>query len=92
MVTYSKRDPLPRAQFVVTPFEMVELLRTNDLVYLTFVLHTLGEAGIEHLVLDEYASAVEGSISAIPRRVVVDEQNIKYAQKLIGNFSLTTSA
>ena len=72
--------------------QMVELLRTNDLVFLSFVQHTLNEAGVEHLVLDEYASAVEGSISAIPRRIVVDEQNIKYAQKLIGNFSLTTSA
>jgi Putative prokaryotic signal transducing protein len=70
---------------------MVELLRTNDLVYLSFVQHTLNEAGIEHLVLDQYASAVEGSISAIPRRIVVDEENIKYAHKLIGNFSLTTS-
>jgi hypothetical protein len=72
--------------------QMVELLRTNDLVFLSFVQHTLNEAGVEHLVLDEYASAVEGSINAIPRRIVVDEQNIKYAQKLIGNFSLTTSA
>jgi Putative prokaryotic signal transducing protein len=72
--------------------QMVELLRTNDLVFLSFVQHTLNEAGVEHLVLDEYASAVEGSISAIPRRIVVDERNIKYAQKLIGNFSLTTSA
>ena len=72
--------------------QMVELLRTNDLVFLSFVQHTLNEAGVEHLVLDEYVSAVEGSINAIPRRIVVDEQNIKYAQKLIGNFSLTTSA
>jgi Putative prokaryotic signal transducing protein len=70
---------------------MKELLRTNDLVFLSFVQHTLNEAGVEHLVLDEFASAVEGSISAIPRRIVVDEANIKYAQKLIGNFSLTTS-
>jgi hypothetical protein len=70
---------------------MVELLRSNDLVFLSFVQHTLNEAGIAHLVLDEYASAVEGSISAIARRVVVEQHNIKYAQKLIGNFSLTTS-
>jgi hypothetical protein len=70
---------------------MVELLRSNDLVFLSFVQHTLNEAGIVHLVLDEYASAVEGSISAIPRRVVVEQHNIKYAQKLISNFSLTTS-
>ena len=70
---------------------MVELLRTNDLVFLSFVQHTLNEAGIEYLLLDEYASAVEGSISAIPRRIIMDELNIKYAQKLIGNHSLTTN-
>jgi hypothetical protein len=70
---------------------MVELLRTNDLVYLSFVQHTLNEAGIEHLVLDQYASAVEGSISAIPRRIVLDEKNLLCAQGLIGNLSLTNN-
>jgi Putative prokaryotic signal transducing protein len=68
---------------------MVELLRTNDLVYLSFVQHTLNEAGIEYLVLDQYVSAVEGSISAIPRRVVVDEVNLYHAQGLLSNHSLT---
>ncbi len=68
---------------------MVELLRTNDLVYLSFVQHTLNEAGIEHTVLDQYASAVEGSISAIPRRIVLDERHLYHAQGLISNLSLT---
>jgi hypothetical protein len=68
---------------------MVELLRTNDLVYLSFVQHMLNEAGIGYLVLDQYASAVEGSISAIPRRVVVDEVNLSHAQGLLSNHSLT---
>ena len=70
---------------------MVELLRTNDIVYLSFVRHVLSEEGIDHLVLDEYVSAAEGSINAIPRRVVVDENMLKYAQKLLGNHSLTIS-
>lgn len=68
---------------------MIELLRTNDLVYLSFVQHTLNEAGIRHLVLDQYVSAVEGSISAIPRRVVVDEVNLSHARGLLSNHSLT---
>lgn len=68
---------------------MVELLRTNDLVYLSFVQHTLNEAGIGHLVLDQYVSAVEGSISAIPRRVVIDEVNLSHARGLLSNHSLT---
>lgn len=69
--------------------EMVELLRTNDIVYLSFVRHVLSEEGIDHLVLDEYVSAAEGSINAIPRRVVVDENMLESAQKLLSNHSLT---
>jgi hypothetical protein len=68
---------------------MVELLRTNDIVYLSFVRHMLNEEGIEHLLLDEYVSAVEGSINAIPRRIVVAEDMLERAQMLLGNHSLT---
>ena len=57
--------------------EMVELLRTNDIVYLSFVRHVLNGEGIDHLLLDEYVSAVEGSINAIPRRIVVAENMLK---------------
>ena len=70
---------------------MVELLRTNDIVFLSFVRHVLSEEGIDHLVLDEYVSAAEGSINAIPRRVVVEENMLKHALKLLGNHSLTTN-
>jgi hypothetical protein len=69
--------------------EMVELLRTNDIVYLSFVRHMLNEEGIDHLLLDEYVSAVEGSINAIPRRIVVAENMLKSAQILLSNHSLT---
>ena len=69
--------------------EMVELLRTNDMVYLSFVRHMLNEEGIDHLLLDEHMSAVEGSINAIPRRIVVAENMLKCAQKLLSNHSLT---
>ncbi len=62
--------------------EMVELLRTNDVVYLSFVRHVLNEEGIDHLLLDEYVSAVEGSINAIPRRILV-------AENMLSNHSLT---
>ncbi len=68
---------------------MKELLRTNDLVYLSFVRHILNEAEVDHLVLDEYTSAVEGSINAIPRRVIVKENVFEFARKLIGNHLLT---
>ena len=69
--------------------EMVELLRTNDIVYLSFVRHMLNGEGIDHVLLDEFTSAVEGSINAIPRRIFVAENMLKSAQILLGNHSLT---
>ncbi|WGF89456.1 putative signal transducing protein [Marinivivus vitaminiproducens] len=50
---------------------MVELLRSNDLVFLGWAEAVLAEAGIEVLRLDEHASAIDGSIGAIPRRLMV---------------------
>ncbi len=68
---------------------MKELLRSNDLVYLSFVSHVLDEAGIDYLVLDGHMSAVEGSIGAIPRRLAVPEREFDRAWRLLGNPPLT---
>ena len=66
-----------------------ELLRSNDLVYLSFVGHVLDEAGIDYLLLDGYTSAVEGSIGAIPRRILVEESLLDRARRELGNAALT---
>lgn len=50
---------------------MLELLRTNDPIRLSWAQSVLAGAGIESLVLDHYTSIVEGSIGAIPRRLMV---------------------
>jgi hypothetical protein len=50
---------------------MKELTRTNDAVRLSWLQALLAEAGIAALVLDAYTSIVEGSIGAIPRRLMV---------------------
>jgi hypothetical protein len=50
---------------------MKELLRTNDAVRLSWLQAVLAEAGIECLVLDNHTSIIEGSIGAIPRRLMV---------------------
>jgi hypothetical protein len=49
---------------------MRELLRTNDLVHLSWARAMLAAEGIETVVLDDYFSGVEGSIGAIPRRLM----------------------
>jgi hypothetical protein len=50
---------------------MKELVRTNDAVRLSWLQAVLAEAEIAAIVLDSYTSIVEGSIGAIPRRLMV---------------------
>jgi hypothetical protein len=50
-----------------------ELMRANDIVLLSFVCSLLEGEGIGHIVLDGNMSILEGSLGAIPRRVMVEE-------------------
>ncbi|HEY7750549.1 MAG TPA: DUF2007 domain-containing protein [Aestuariivirgaceae bacterium] len=68
---------------------MVELIKTNDLVFISYVLHVLTEARIEAMLFDEHMSAVEGSIGALPRRIMVSEKDLDRARELLGNNVLT---
>lgn len=62
---------------------MREVLRTNDAVLLSFVEALLTDAGIGFGVLDAHTASVEGSILAIPRRVVVDDADEAAAKALV---------
>ena len=62
---------------------MKEVLRTNDPVALSFAQSLLKDAGIEPFVLDAHASAVEGSIGAIQRRVMVIDEDADMARSII---------
>jgi hypothetical protein len=62
---------------------MKELLRSNDPVLLSFVTSLLEEANIAFMVLDTNMSVLEGSIGILPRRVLVDEEHIDQARKLL---------
>ncbi len=62
---------------------MVELVRSNDLVYLSWVEATLAAAGIESLVADQHTSVLEGSIGAIPRRILVDDLDESRARRIL---------
>jgi len=62
---------------------MEELLRTNDLVLISFVEALLREAGIEPFVVDQYMSVVEGSLGILPRRVLVVEDDLVAARRLL---------
>ena len=62
---------------------MKELLRTNDVVRLSWLQALLGDSGIDSLILDHHTSLVEGSIGAIPRRLVVAERDYRRACALL---------
>jgi hypothetical protein len=64
---------------------MKELLRTNNLVYLSFAQAVLKDAGIETLLFDAHMSVMDGSIGALPRRLMVADQEFTRAQKLLAD-------
>jgi hypothetical protein len=51
--------------------ELIELLRTNDLVLISRVAAILTDSGIANFLADQHMSALEGSLSFLPRRVLV---------------------
>lgn len=59
-----------------------ELLRTNDLVLLSWVEALLADAGIRTYLLDSHTSIVEGSIAALQRRLMVDNADAAAARKI----------
>lgn len=62
---------------------MKELLRTNDLVKLSWLQALLADSGIEALVLDQHTSVLEGSIGAIPRRLMVVSEDFDRAKAVL---------
>jgi hypothetical protein len=62
-----------------------ELLRTNDVVLISFVEALLSDARIEHLVLDQNMSILEGSIGILPRRILVDKDRIEDARAIVAD-------
>ena len=62
---------------------MKELLRTNDVVLLSFLETRLRQAGIDPIVLDTNASIVEGSIGILPRRLMVIDEDFEPAQRVV---------
>ncbi|HUE45388.1 MAG TPA: DUF2007 domain-containing protein [Aestuariivirgaceae bacterium] len=71
---------------------MRELIRTNDLVLLSYASHVLEEEGITPYVFDNHMSAMEGSIGALPRRLMVEEDDFARAATALSNASITLSS
>ncbi len=62
---------------------MKELLRSNDPVLISFVSSLLEEEGIVFIVADTNMSVLEGSIGALPRRVLVETDREQKARQIL---------
>ena len=62
---------------------MKMLLKSNDLIYISWVKSILSENNIKFYVFDEHMSMVDGNICAIPIRLIVENNKYKFAKKLI---------
>jgi hypothetical protein len=62
---------------------MRELVRTNDPVLITAIEALLNGADIGHMVVDQNISVLEGSIGIFPRRILVGEEEIARARRLL---------
>jgi hypothetical protein len=67
---------------------MRELVRTNDMVLVSAIGALLDGAKIPHLVLDQNMSVLEGSLGILPRRVLVPDDRVFAARKLLTDAGL----
>lgn len=64
---------------------MKELIRTNDAVIISFAESLLKDAGIGCMVADQNMSVLDGSIGILPRRILVLEDDLDAAQRLLAD-------
>lgn len=62
---------------------MIELVRSNDLVHLSWAQAMLAAEGIDCLLADAFISGVEGNIGAFPRRLLVAADDLDRARALL---------
>lgn len=67
---------------------METLIKSNDLILIGYVESLLRGAAIEHVVLDTNMSVLEGSVGAIPRRVVVHGDDFHRARVILHEVGL----
>ena len=62
---------------------MKEIIRTNDLATIAHIKLLLTNEGIEYFELDVHMSALEGSISILPRRIMVIDSVFERAREIL---------
>jgi hypothetical protein len=62
---------------------MKEIIRTNDLATIAHIKLLLTNEDIEYFELDVHMSALEGSISILPRRIMVVDSFFERAREIL---------
>ncbi|MCG8272989.1 DUF2007 domain-containing protein [Aquamicrobium sp. NLF2-7] len=62
---------------------MIELVRTNDAVVISFVEALMRDAGIACMVADQNMSVLDGSLGILPRRILVDSEQADEARRIL---------
>jgi len=70
-------------------FKLRELVRTNDMVLVSAIGALLDGAHIDHLVLDQNMSIIEGSLGILPRRILVHEEDNLAARQILADAGLS---
>lgn len=71
---------------------MIELLRSNDPVLISFTASLLQDAKIAHSVADTHMSVIDGSINAVTNRVFVAEDQYEAARQLLADAGVEIEA
>jgi hypothetical protein len=83
MVTVARRPGGRNVQLAARVRGLVELIRTNDLVLIGLIESLLAASRIPVFVADNHMSALEGSIGAFPRRLLVPHDRAAQARRLM---------
>lgn len=67
---------------------MREIVRTNDAVLISAIEALLKGANIPYMVLDQNMSVLDGSLNMLPRRIVVDNERVGRARRLLTDAGL----
>lgn len=67
---------------------LIELIKTNNAVTLSYVEALLRDSNIPFQALDLNMSTLEGSLGILPRRILVDEEHEVRARRLMEDAGL----
>ena len=62
---------------------MIEIMRTNDIVNISAVQAALDEVDVPFFIADSHMSVLEGSLGFLPRRVMVLDEDVAEARRVL---------